>query len=133
MTRRPEAFAMASVVRPIEEVPPRISRVSPASTPSPVCSDPWHVCSISGRAPNASQGRSVSTGKTLDAENTRKPHGRRLADPREPLGTIEPEGPHLDQYLIRCRLRARKVFENQRRRPAGLMESPCFHLSYVQL
>ena len=40
MTRRPAAFAMASVVSPIDDVPPRMRSVSPGSTPSPVCSDP---------------------------------------------------------------------------------------------
>ena len=60
----PRHVASAAAARPTEEVPPRISTDWPGFRSRPMVSEPQAVCTISGKAPSTSQGRSVSMGMT---------------------------------------------------------------------
>ena len=51
----PRCLASTAAAIPTDEVPPRISTVSPGCASSPTVSEPYAVCSVSGIAPIVAQ------------------------------------------------------------------------------
>ena len=63
----PRCLARTAIVIPTDDVPPRISTVSPGCASSPTVSDPYAVCSVSGTAPIVAQSSALSNAITWAA------------------------------------------------------------------